>query len=185
MVRARKGLRGAREASRIGMLGAWRAVPQEENGEETGVRMIVALAGGVGAAKLLRGLVDVMAPDMLTIISNTGDDIELYGLYISPDIDIVAYTLSGLSEQKRRAGACAATPLIAWPCCNAMAKPQWFHLGDRNLGFICFAAAASRHLDQALPRPSARRSVSTSVFSQMSNEPIPSLIRTPVGLFQI
>ena len=55
--------------------------------------MIVALAGGVGAAKLLRGLVDVIAPETLTIISNTGDDIELYGLHISPDIDIVAYTL--------------------------------------------------------------------------------------------
>src|SRR5467141_3053278 len=63
--------------------------------------MIVALAGGVGAAKLLRGLIDVIAPDTLTIISNTGDDIELYGLHISPDIDIVAYTLSGLVDEER------------------------------------------------------------------------------------
>ena len=63
--------------------------------------MIVALAGGVGAAKFLRGLVEVIPPDTLTIISNTGDDIELYGLHISPDIDIVAYTLSGLVDEER------------------------------------------------------------------------------------
>jgi len=63
--------------------------------------MIVALAGGVGAAKLLRGLVDVIPPDTLTIISNTGDDIDLYSLHISPDIDIVAYTLSGLVDEER------------------------------------------------------------------------------------
>ncbi len=71
--------------------------------------MIVALAGGVGAAKLLRGLVDVIPPDTLTIISNTGDDIDLYGLHISPDIDIVAYTLSGLVDEERGWGIRGAT----------------------------------------------------------------------------
>ena len=92
-----------------------------KSGAGTGVRMIVALAGGVGAAKLLRGLVDMIAPETLTIISNTGDDIELYGLHISPDIDIVAYTLSGLVDEERGWGI-RAIPLSAWRCCNVMAK---------------------------------------------------------------
>jgi 2-phospho-L-lactate transferase/gluconeogenesis factor (CofD/UPF0052 family) len=83
--------------------------------------MIVALAGGVGAAKLLRGLVDVIAPETLTIISNTGDDLELYGLHISPDIDIVAYTLSGLVDEERGWGIRGDT-FASSLCCNATAR---------------------------------------------------------------
>ena len=63
-------------------------------------RKIAALGGGVGASKLLLGLYDVLGPDALTIIVNTGDDIVLHGLKISPDLDIVTYTLAG----KRQVG---------------------------------------------------------------------------------
>src|SRR5678816_4459600 len=95
--------------------------------------MIVALAGGVGAAKLLRGLVDVIAPETLTIISNTGDDIELYGLHISPDIDIVAYTLSGLVDEERGWGIRGDT-FECLAMLQRYGKATWFHLGDRDLG---------------------------------------------------
>ena len=134
----------------MGMLGAWRAVPQEENGEETGVRMIVALAGGVGAAKLLRGLVDVMAPDTLTIISNTGDDIELYGLHISPDIDIVAYTLSGLVDEERGWGIRGDT-FDCLAMLQRYGEATWFHLGDRDLG-THILRTQRRRLGQSLTR---------------------------------
>jgi len=67
---------------------------------------ITALAGGVGASKLLLGLFEVMDPAELTIIVNTGDDIVLHGLKISPDLDIVSYTLAGVVDQKK-AGAFA------------------------------------------------------------------------------
>src|SRR5260370_11615215 len=61
-------------------------------------KTIAALAGGVGASKLLLGLYEVMDPSALTIIVNTGDDITLHGLKISPDLDIVTYTLAGIVD---------------------------------------------------------------------------------------
>ncbi|MED5260805.1 MAG: 2-phospho-L-lactate transferase CofD family protein, partial [Myxococcota bacterium] len=57
---------------------------------------IVALAGGVGAARLLRGLVRAIPPESLTVIVNTGDDREFYGVHVSPDVDIVLYSLAGV-----------------------------------------------------------------------------------------
>ena len=60
---------------------------------------ITALAGGTGASKLLLGLAGVMTPDDITIIANTGDDIELFGLRICPDIDTVTYTLAGVINE--------------------------------------------------------------------------------------
>lgn len=62
---------------------------------------IVALAGGVGAARFLEGLVAVAPPERVVIIGNTGDDLELHGLYICPDLDTVAYTLSGNVNPER------------------------------------------------------------------------------------
>ncbi len=58
-------------------------------------RPVVALAGGVGAARFLEGLVQVVAPEQLTVIVNTGDDREFHGLRVCPDLDIITYTLSG------------------------------------------------------------------------------------------
>ena len=75
--------------------------------------MITALAGGVGAAKFLQGLVNIVPEKEVTIIVNTGDDIELYGLHISPDLDIVMYTLAGIVDEEKgwgialHADACA------------------------------------------------------------------------------
>src|SRR5437016_2853851 len=64
-----------------------------------GVYMIVTLAGGVGAARFLEGIVQVVPPEDVTAIVNTGDDITMHGLYISPDLDIVTYTLAGIIEE--------------------------------------------------------------------------------------
>ena len=61
--------------------------------------MITVLAGGVGAARFLQGLVKVVDPAEVTVIINTGDDVVLHGLYISPDVDTVTYTLSGLADE--------------------------------------------------------------------------------------
>ncbi len=70
---------------------------------------ITALAGGVGASKLLLGLYELMDPADLTIIVNTGDDIVLHGLKISPDLDIVTYTLAGVVDHKKGWGLRAET----------------------------------------------------------------------------
>jgi LPPG:FO 2-phospho-L-lactate transferase len=94
--------------------------------------MITALAGGVGASKLLDGLVRAMSPDDLSIIVNTGDDIEMFGLYIAPDLDIVTYTLAGAVNAATGWGITGDT----FHCLDAMERygaARWFNLGDRDL----------------------------------------------------
>ena len=93
---------------------------------------LTALAGGVGAAKLLSGLVQVLPQDNLTIISNTGDDFRWMGLYISPDIDTVIYTLAGIVNPATGWGVRDDT----FHALERLAKLEcatWFQLGDRDL----------------------------------------------------
>lgn len=94
--------------------------------------MITALAGGVGAARFLTGLVQLIKPEDLTVIVNTGDDINLFGLHISPDIDIVSYTLSGLVNEEKGWGLKGDT----FECLNMLKRynqESWFNLGDKDL----------------------------------------------------
>ena len=66
--------------------------------------MITALAGGVGAARFLTGLIELVKEEDLSVIVNTGDDIDMFGLHISPDVDIVAYTLAGIVDEEKGLG---------------------------------------------------------------------------------
>ncbi|MBI4454279.1 MAG: 2-phospho-L-lactate transferase [Acidobacteria bacterium] len=94
--------------------------------------MIVALAGGVGAAKLLLGLTQVVRPEQVAIICNTGDDIELFGLRICPDLDTVTYTLSGVVNPETGWGLKGDT----FQCLDNLGNyggETWFRLGDRDL----------------------------------------------------
>jgi LPPG:FO 2-phospho-L-lactate transferase len=94
--------------------------------------MIVALAGGTGASKLLRGLAAVVDPERLLIVGNTGDDLEYWGLHISPDLDSVMYALAGLLDPTRGWGVRDDT----FQCRAAMGRlgrDSWFGLGDRDL----------------------------------------------------
>ena len=93
--------------------------------------MITALAGGVGAAKFLQGLVNIVPEKEVTIIVNTGDDIELYGLHISPDLDIVMYTLAGIVDEEKGWGIQGDT----FHCLNMLERygyETWFNLGDKD-----------------------------------------------------
>src|ERR1700736_2455569 len=97
--------------------------------------MLVALAGGVGAARLLRGLVDVVEPSEIVAVVNTGDDLVLHGLHISPDLDTVTYTLAGAINPETGWGLTGET----WAAMDALATfgsgdLAWFRLGDRDLG---------------------------------------------------
>ena len=95
-------------------------------------KRIVALAGGVGAARFLAGLVRVIAPQKLLVIGNTGDDAEIHGLEISPDLDTVVYTLAGLADPVRGWGLEGDT----FRCLQALGRlgaETWFQLGDRDL----------------------------------------------------
>ncbi|HLW44979.1 MAG TPA: 2-phospho-L-lactate transferase [Acidimicrobiales bacterium] len=94
--------------------------------------MLVALAGGVGGARLLAGLVQVVDPATVTAIVNTGDDTTLHGLHISPDIDTVAYTLAGLHNVSTGWGVATET----WTVMDELERlggETWFRLGDRDL----------------------------------------------------
>ena len=155
-------------------------MPQGDESET----MIVALAGGVGAAKFLRGLVAVMPPEELTIISNTGDDINLFGLHISPDIDIVAYTLSGLVDDTRGWGIQGDT-FHSLAMLRHYGAPSWFNLGDRDLATHILRT-------QRLHAGESLTSITTALCQAlgltvrmlpMCDQPVPSLVRTPAGTF--
>lgn len=94
---------------------------------------IVALAGGVGGAKLAHGLAQILPPEDLTVIVNTGDDFEHYGLYICPDLDTVCYTLAGLANAETGWGRAAETWNVIENA-KRLGGPGWFNLGDQDLG---------------------------------------------------
>jgi LPPG:FO 2-phospho-L-lactate transferase len=97
--------------------------------------VIVAIAGGVGAARLLRGLIRVVDPAALRVIVNTGDDTIFHGLHVSPDVDTVVYTTSGAIDPERGWGLAGES----WTAMGALARygphgaVTWFNLGDRDL----------------------------------------------------
>jgi LPPG:FO 2-phospho-L-lactate transferase len=93
---------------------------------------ITALAGGTGAAKLLRGLARVLDAHDLTVIVNTGDDAEIWGLHVSPDLDTVCYTLAGVIDERKGWGLVDET-FHALDQIARFGEPVWFNLGDRDL----------------------------------------------------
>ena len=99
--------------------------------------MIVSLAGGVGAARFLTGLVKVVSEEELVVVVNTGDDIELHGLHISPDVDIIIYTLAGIVDEEKGWGIREDT----FNCLKFLGKlgcETWFKLGDMDLATHIF-----------------------------------------------
>jgi len=94
--------------------------------------VLVALAGGVGAARLLSGLVQVMDPAEITAIVNTGDDMVLHGLHISPDVDTMTYTLAGMDNRQTGWGLAGET-WVAMEELEKLGGESWFRLGDRDL----------------------------------------------------
>lgn len=94
---------------------------------------VVALAGGVGGAKLAAGLAACLLPEDLTVIVNTGDDFEHLGLKICPDLDTVCYTLAGIASPDTGWGQAGET-WNALKSLTGLGGPDWFSLGDRDLG---------------------------------------------------
>ncbi len=102
--------------------------------------LITALAGGVGAARFLSGLVRLVEGEDLSVIVNTGDDIELFGLHISPDVDIITYTLAGIVDEEKGWGIRGDT----FRCLETLKKfgsEAWFNLGDKDLATHIFRTA--------------------------------------------
>ena len=143
---------------------------------------IAALAGGVGASKLLLGFYDVMDPAELTIIVNTGDDIVLHGLKISPDLDIVTYTLAGIVDPEKGWGFRGET-FHALKRLAVYGRPDWFNLGDRDLATHIHRSALieeGRTLSEVAESIRAALGVKAKILP-MSDNPVPTIIETNEG----
>jgi LPPG:FO 2-phospho-L-lactate transferase len=143
---------------------------------------ITALAGGTGAAKLLRGLVRVVDPADVTIIGNTGDDAEVWGLHVSPDLDTVTYALAGRLDVTRGWGLADES----FHCLDAMATlggDTWFNVGDRDLATHLVRTRALRagQTLSAVTAELARRLGVSARILPMSDEPVRTRIETPDG----
>ncbi len=102
--------------------------------------MITALAGGVGAARLLRGLVHAVPAPEVTAVVNTGDDTVMHGLHISPDLDTVSYTLAGRNDEERGWGLADETWAVM-EALEALGGETWFRLGDKDLATHLYRTA--------------------------------------------
>src|ERR1700749_4963450 len=143
---------------------------------------IAALAGGVGASKLLLGLYDVMDPADLTAIVNTGDDITMHGLKISPDLDIVSYTLAGLIDPKKGWGFRGETFHLLKRLA-VFGRVNWFNLGDRDLATHIHRTAM---LAEGKSLSDAAESIRTALgvksrILPMSNQAVPTIIESDEG----
>lgn len=143
---------------------------------------ITALAGGVGASKLLLGLYEEMDPRDLTIIVNTGDDITLHGLKISPDLDIVTYTLAGIVDAKKGWGFPGET-FHALKRLAVYQRANWFNLGDRDLATHIHRTAMlaeGKTLSQAADAIRTALGVKARILP-MSDDPVPTIIDSNEG----
>jgi len=143
---------------------------------------VVALAGGVGGARLVDGLDRVLPPGSLTAVVNTGDDFEHWGLHISPDLDTVMYTLAGLAPEDRGWGIGGDTFEVLGEA-RRRGVDDWFQLGDRDLLTHLFrtkALSRGRSLTQATETLCTTLGVARPILP-MSDEPCPTTILTKRG----
>ena len=145
--------------------------------------MIVVLAGGVGAARFLQGLVQVVPQDQVTVIGNTGDDREFYGLHVSPDLDIVTYTLAGVVDESQGWGIRGDT-YHTMSQLTRYGNEDWFMLGDRDF-------ATHIHRTNLLRQGKTLSEVTDELRQKfeldirllpMTDQPVATHIRTPAGL---
>ena len=143
---------------------------------------VTALAGGTGAAKLLRGLAAVLTPRELTVVGNTGDDTEVWGLHVSPDLDTVTYALAGLLDVTRGWGRADET-FRTLEAMGTLGGPTWFSLGDRDLATHLTRTSALRagdSLSTVTARLAARFGVAARILP-MSDAPVRTFVTTTAG----
>ncbi len=143
---------------------------------------ITALAGGVGAARFLTGLTQIVNQEDLSVIVNTGDDIELFGLYISPDVDIVTYTLAGIVDEAKGWGIKDDT-FQCLTMLKSLGADTWFNLGDKDLATHIYR---TNRLKQGALFSQIAAEVSNSLglkvkILPMSNDRFETRINTPNG----
>lgn len=140
------------------------------------------LAGGTGGAKFARGMLDVVGPDELVAIANTGDDIDIYGARVSPDPDLVSFWLA--DEIDERGWGLRGDTFAVMDALRALGRDVWFNLGDRDLAWCLerrrLCEEEGLRPTEALARLNERIGVRASVLP-MSDEPQPTRVRTDAG----
>jgi LPPG:FO 2-phospho-L-lactate transferase len=147
---------------------------------------IAALAGGVGGSKLALGLYRVMDPADLTLIVNTGDDIVMHGLHVSPDPDIIMYTLAGVVNEEHGWGIRNETFHLA-DGLKRYGRPTWFNLGDRDLATHVHRSALLKEgatLSESIDAIRKSLGVSARILP-MSDEPVPTMLDTGEGTLHL
>jgi LPPG:FO 2-phospho-L-lactate transferase len=142
---------------------------------------IVVLAGGTGGAKLARGMLDVVGAQQLSVLVNTGDDIEIYGAHVSPDPDLVSFWLADLIDE--RGWGLREDSFSVMEALRALGAEIWFNLGDRDLAWCIERArmlAEGTSPTAALAQLNASIGIRARVLP-MSDDPVRTWVRTSEG----
>ena len=151
-------------------------------GHESTSTRVLALAGGVGGAKMAHGLAAVFGAENLTVVVNTADDFEHLGLLISPDLDTVMYTLAGIENPETGWGIAGDTR-VTLDALAAYGEDPWFLVGDRDFATHIYRTS---HLGrgETLAEVTARLAHASGVQTRvlpMCNEPVATMVDTPAG----
>ena len=149
------------------------------------LRSITCLAGGVGAARFLEGLANIFPPERITVIVNTGDDLQYLGCHVSPDLDIVTYTLAGIADRERGWGIEGDTH----NCLDQLERysaETWFRIGDRDFATHLLRTA---FLQQGFNLSEVAEKIRTSLRVRlqvlpMTDNIVATKIRTPSGVME-
>jgi LPPG:FO 2-phospho-L-lactate transferase len=148
------------------------------------MRRIVALSGGVGGARFLRGLVQATDPAGVTVIGNVGDDVEVLGMHVSPDLDSILYALAGIADEERGWGRADET-WAAFEEAKRLGGEGWFMLGDRDLGLHLVRTQALAR-GEPLSAVTARLAASLGVGARLlpaTDDRLRTWVDTPAGSF--
>jgi LPPG:FO 2-phospho-L-lactate transferase len=145
---------------------------------------VVVLSGGVGGARFLRGMVEATDPDGLAIVGNVGDDVEVLGVHVSPDLDSILYALTGLADEERGWGRADET-WHALETVGALGGEDWFRLGDRDLGLHLVRTKALRG-GEPLSAVTARVAAALGLGPRLlpaTDDSVRTWLDTPAGSF--
>jgi len=145
---------------------------------------VAVLCGGVGGARFVRGVVDIVDPRSVCVVGNVGDDLEVLGLHVSPDLDSVVYALAGIEDEQRGWGRADET-YNALGTVAALGGETWFMLGDRDLGVHLVrtqALRAGEPLSAVTARLTEKLGVATALIPA-TNDRLRTWIATPAGEF--
>ena len=145
---------------------------------------VAVLSGGIGGARFLRGVVGVVEPGNVSIVGNVADDLEVLGLRVSPDLDSVLYTLTGLSDEERGWGRADES----WRALETVARlggEDWFRLGDRDIGLHLVRTELLR---AGVPLSEATRRIARALGLEAAllpatDDPVRTFLETPAGTF--